>query len=326
MEELTEESVEKSIKDKIKNRPIYKKELTKFLNRKKVKSDHTRKNYENCIGQLLEKHNIQTIQDYDKLTLEDFEDHLDSLPVKDSSYNQHLRSIKAFGTYLFEHDKIKEDIVKNIPRIVPSDKSGDEKYDEKRMAKKKLYLTDEEIQKMIAVSKGINAKLAIALLGYMGVRREELIHLKVSDIKKYGDLGISGKGLTYKERRMPPIVKFLIEEYLKDKKNDSEYLIVSKVGNHQIKNAHSIYERIKSAGRKAGIDPEKMKFVTPHTMRRSMCCNAALRGVPVPIIQEMARHEKPETTAIYLEALKGSKAVDDAFDNTPMPDMSILVS
>jgi integrase/recombinase XerD len=301
------------------------KELNEFLCRKDIKSDHTRKSYQNCIGQLLSHYKIENLEDYKKLELSDFENHLNSLPIKDSSYNQHLRSLKAFSTWLKNHNKIEQDILKPIKLTKVKKVSGDKDYDKKRRAKEKLYLTDEEIQKMISVSKGINSKLAIALMGYMGLRREELVNLTIADI--HGNKqGISGKGNSYKERQMPPAVKFLVNEYLKTRKNNCEYLIVSKVGEHQIKNTNSVYERIKSAGRKAGIDPEKMKFVTPHTMRRSMCCNAALRGVPVPIIQEMARHEKPETTAIYLEALKGSKAVDDAFDNTPMPDMSILVS
>jgi integrase len=304
---------------------IEEKELEKFLHRKKIKSEHTRKNYENCVGQLLERYNVQTISDYNLLTLENFEDHLNTLNVKDSSYNQHLRSIKAFTTWLFEREKISNNFTKSIPLTKLNKSTSDKEYDKKRRAKEKLYLTDEEIQKMIAVSKSINSKLAIALMGYMGLRREELINLTLSDI--HGEkLGISGKGGSYKERKMPPVVKFLLDEYLKTKTNNSEYLIVSKVGERQITNTHSVYERIKSAGRKAGIPSEKMELVTPHTMRRSMCCNASIRGVPTPIIQLMARHEKPQTTMIYLEALNDSEAVDQAFDSMPMPDMSILVS
>ena len=304
---------------------IEEKELEKFLHRKKIKSEHTRKNYENCVGQLFERYNVQTINDYNLLTLENFEDHLNTLNVKDSSYNQHLRSIKAFTTWLFEREKISNNFTKSIPLTKLNKSTSDKEYDKKRRAKEKLYLTDEEIQKMIAVSKGTNAKLAMALMGYMGIRREELINLQVSDIRKLY-LGISGKGGTYEERKMPPVVKFLIEEYLKNRNNDSEYLIVSKVGQHQIKNTHSIYERIKSAGKKAGIDPEKMKLVTPHTMRRSTACNAVLRGIPPTVVKEVLRHKHQSTTDIYLEALKGSEAVDQAFDSMPMPDMSVLMA
>jgi len=301
------------------------KELNEFLYRKDIKSDHTRKSYQNCIGQLLTHYNIETLEDYKKLELSDFENHLNSLPIKDSSYNQHLRSLKAFSTWLKNHNKIEQDILKPIKLTKVKKVSGDKDYDQKRRAKEKLYLTDEEIQKMISVSRGINSKLAIALMGYMGLRREELVNLTIADI--HGDkLGVSGKGGSYKERKMPPVVKFLLDEYLKNRKNNCEYLIVSKVGEHQITNTHSVYERIKSAGRKAGIDPEKMKLVTPHTMRRSMCCNASIRGVPTPVIQLMARHEKLETTTIYLEALKDSEAVDAAFDSQPMPDMSVLMN
>lgn len=301
------------------------KELDQFLYRKEIKSDHTRKSYQNCIGQLLDKYNIKNLEDYKKLELSDFENHLNSLSIKDSSYNQHLRSLKAFSTWLFEHKKINENILKTIKLTKVNASTSDKEYDKKRRAKEKLYLTDEEIQKMIYVSKTINSKLAIALMGYMGLRREELVNLQVSDI--HGEyLGIAGKGGTYEERKMPPVVKFLISEYLKSRKNSSEYLIVSKVGEHQITNTHSVYERIKSAGRKAGIDSEKMKLVTPHTMRRSTACNAVLRGVPPSVVKEVLRHAQQSTTDIYLEALKGSEAVDQAFDSMPMPDMSILVS
>lgn len=301
------------------------KELDKFLNRKAIKSDHTRKSYKNCIGQLLEHYNIKTIEDYQKLKLSDFEDHLDSLPIKDSSYNQHLRSLKAFSTWLFVHDYIKENTAKSIKLTKVKTSTSNKEYDEKRRAKRKLYLTDEEIQKMIQVTKGRNAKLAMAILAYMGLRREELVNLRLSDIRgEY--LGVSGKGGYYEKIKMPPSVKFLLQEYLKHKENSCEYLIVSKVGEHQITNTHSVYERIKSAGRKAGIDPEKMKLVTPHTMRRSTACNAVIRGVPKHIVKEMLRHKKSTTTDVYLEALENSEVVDEAFDSQPMPDMSILVS
>jgi len=303
---------------------IEKKELDKFLHRKSIKSEHTRKSYKNCIGQLFDHYNIETIEDYQKLTLSNFEDYLNSLPIKDASYNQHLRSLKVFSSWLKKHDKIQEDILQPIKLTKVNAVTGDKEYDKKRRAKEKLYLTDNEIQKMIAVSKNINSKLAIALMGYMGLRREELVGLTITDV--HGDfLGIPGKGGTYEERKMPPAVKFLVNEYLKTRNNNSEYLIVSKVGQHQITNTNSIYERIKSAGRKAGIDAEKMKLVTPHTMRRSTACNAVLRGVPSTVVKEMLRHQRQVTTDIYLEALKGSEAVDAAFDSQPMPDMSVLM-
>jgi len=300
------------------------KELEEFLYRKDIKSDHTRKSYQNCVGQLLNHYNIKTLEDYKKLQLSDFEDHLNSLSIKDSSYNQHLRSLKAFSAWLKSHNKIEENTLQLIKLTKVKKVSGDKDYDQKRRAKEKLYLNEEEISKMISVSKSINSKLAIALMGYMGLRREELVNLTISDI--HGDkLGISGKGGSYKERQMPPVVKFLLNEYLKTRENNCEYLIISKVGEHQIINTNSVYERIKSAGRKAGIDPEKMKLVTPHTMRRSTACNAVLRGVPSTVVKEMLRHTQQSTTDIYLEALKGSEAIDEAFNSQPMPDMSVLM-
>lgn len=296
-----------------------------FLHKKSIKSDHTRKSYRNCIDQLLNKYNISTLEEYKRLELSDFENHLNSLPIKDSSYNQHLRSLKAFSSWLKSHNKVDENILQSLKLTTVKSVSGDKDYDQKRRAKAKLYLTDEEIQKMISVSKNTNSKLAIALMGYMGIRREELVNLLISDI--HGEyLGISGKGGSYEERKMPPVVKFLTTEYLKNRKNNSPYLIVSKVGEHQITNTHSVYERIKSAGKKAGIDPEKMKLVTPHTLRRSTVCNASIRGVPNYVIKEMVRHKKLSTTEIYMEALKNSEAIDNAFDSQPMPDMSVLVA
>ncbi len=301
------------------------KEFDMFLNNnKKISSNHTKRSYKNCIGSLLKYYNIETIEDYNDLKMIDFETYLNSLPVKVTSYNQHLRSLKSFSTWLYKHDYSQKNILKDVPLAKEKEFTGDEKYDKKRQAKRKIFLTDEELERMLKASKSINEKLCIALMGYMGLRRGEVIKLKVSDVN--GDmLSIPGKGGSYEIREMPPVVKYLTREYLKSVKSDSEYLIISKVGHHQIKNAHSIFERIDSLARKVGIDPEKIEYVTPHSLRRSMVCNAALQNINPYIIKDMARHKNFKTTERYLEPLKDI-AANEAFRNQKMPDVSVLVS
>lgn len=301
------------------------KEFDMFLNNnKKIVSEYTKKSYKNCIGSLLDYYKISTIEEYNKLKLIEFETYLNSLPIKVTSYNQHLRSLKSFSTWLYKHDFSPKNIVKDIPLAKEKEFTGDKDYDKKRQAKKKVFLTDEELERMLKASKSINEKLCIALMGYMGLRRGEVIKLKLSDIN--GDmLAIPGKGGSYEIREMPPVVKYLVGEYIKTKKSDSEYLIVSKVGHHQIKNSHSIFERINSIARKVGIDPEKIEYVTPHSLRRSMVCNAALQNINPYIIKDMARHKNFKTTERYLEPLKDI-AANEAFRNQKMPDMSVLVA
>jgi integrase len=298
------------------------KELEDFLKNKSIQSDHTRRSYRTCLTKLLKEYNINTIEDFRKLKLIDLENWLASMPIKISSYNQHLRSLQSFCTWLKNHDFIVDDLSKKISFMKDKESTGDIEYDNKRKAKQQTYLNDEEIEKIISCAKTLDQKLRIALMASMGLRRSEVFKLRKEYVK--GDmLLIPGKNGTFEELKMPPIVQYLISEYIKYRKDNSEFLIVSKMGKSEVKNCGTLYPMVKRLAKKAGIDPEKIKILSPHSFRRSMICNAVADDINMKTIQKMSRHKRMETTEIYAKALNNDSA-NKVFANMPMPDMEAL--
>ena len=104
--------------------------------------------------------------------------------------------------------------------------------------------------------------MVIELLYSTGIRREELINIKVSDINFENKL-IKIKGKRNKERLVPilPSLKLSIEKHLS--KNKSKYLFSSKDGNMISKS--TIYRIIKKYFRKVST---KVKL-SPHVLRHT---------------------------------------------------------
>ncbi|GEM_PF-6591996 len=298
------------------------KEFDQFLQNKRINSEHTRRSYRTCITKLLNYYHIEDLGDWNSLKLADFEEWLSSMDIKNSSYNQHLRSLQSFSTWLEEHELCGHNYPKKIHFAKESASTGDLEYDRKRKSKEQTFLTSDELFAILKQAKNIDKKLRVALMADMGLRRSEIVNLRKDDVRD-NMLTIRGKGGTFEELEMTPMVKYLVDEYLKNRKDDSEYLIVSLVGKHQVKNAGSSYGMIKSLARKAGIDPEKVSLLTPHSLRRSMICNAILAGENFYTIKTMSRHKQITTTERYASALK-NVAANKVFANKPMPDMSVL--
>ena len=298
------------------------KELDQFLQNKKINSEHTRRSYRTCITKLLKYYHIEDLENWKSLKLTDFETWLSSMNIKNSSYNQHIRSLQSFSTWLEEHELCEHNYARKIHFIKESASTGDLEYDRKRKSKEKTFLTNDELSNILKQAKNIDKKLRVALMADMGLRRSEIVNLRKDDVDG-NMLTIRGKGGTFEELEMTPMVKYLIDEYMKNRKDDSEYLIVSFVGKHQIKNAGSNYGIIKSLARKAGIDPEKIKLITPHSLRRSMICNAILAGENLYTVKTMARQKQISTTEIYASALK-NLAANKVFAQKPMPNMEVL--
>jgi integrase len=298
-------------------------EYNEFIQMKKDNnmSPNTIRNYNGTISKLFTRYNISAIEDFRKLKLIDFEKFLIGLHVQASSYNTNLANLKSFTSWLKKHNYIDEDYVSKIELQTIKDSSGNEEMDSRKMTKQNMYLTEEERQAMFYAAKGLDFKLSLCLMMYMGLRREEVVNVRVKDI--HDDyLAIRGKNGTFIEREMPPVVKTLVEKYLAERKSTSEYLIVSKVGGHNI-NTNSIYKRVKSVGKKAGIDPKKLEVLAPHGLRRTLACLLVLENTPVYVVQDTLRHKRIDTTMLYLRPLK-NVAANKALISQPMPNMENL--
>ena len=89
--------------------------------------------------------------------------------------------------------------------------------------------------------------------------------------------------------------------------NDSEYLF-SHEGNKLT--GEAVRTRVHGAASRAGIEPERVDQITPHTLRRSFATNMLENGVSLDILQKALGHSSVVTTQRY--AKTSNKSMDES--------------
>ena len=205
--------------------------------------------------------------------------------------NQRLAVIHSFYQYC-SVDEIEN--IENIQKIL----SIKTKKPEKKIQE---YLTKEEIQTLLAsidtsTKIGRRNLLVLSLLYDTAARAEEIIHLKLEDIRLEEQLVIlTGKG---NKQRIVPIMentKKLIIQYLKENKIEHGYLFQNKTKQHMSETFVRDIVRSKS------------KKLSPHIFRRSRATHLLEAGVNILYIQELLGHEDISTTQEYAKVIEKNK-------------------
>ena len=207
--------------------------------------------------------------------------------------NQRLAAIHSFYQYC-SVDEIEH--MENIQKIL-SIKT--KKYEKKAQE----YLTKEEVQTLLAsidtsTKIGRRNLLVLSLLYDTAARAEEIIHLKIEDIRLEEQLVIlTGKG---NKQRIVPIMentKKLIIQYLKENKIESGYLLRS----------DTTYSMLYHLFLKINQTSVISKKITSHTLRRSRATHLLEAGVNILYIQELLGHEDISTTQEYAKVIEKNK-------------------
>ena len=146
---------------------------------------------------------------------------------------------------------------------------------------------------------GLRDKLIIELFYSTGIRRIELVELKIDDINlSQKTLKVLGK--RNKERLLPLLDSVLttIKQYLKDRDsvNNSEsnrYLFITKKGNKIYETL--VYRVINSYFSKASTKVKK----SPHILRHSFATHLLNQGADLNAVKELLGHSSLAATQIY---------------------------
>lgn len=152
---------------------------------------------------------------------------------------------------------------------------------------------------MLRVTKNLKHKSIIAILYSCGLRRSEIINLKLTDIdSKRMLIKIRGaKGWVDRYVQLAkPTLELLRKYYKKD--NPVKYLFEGERGN--MYSPSSVQNLVKNAAIKAGIN----KRVTPHTLRHSFATHHLEQGTDLRYIQEWLGHKSSKTTERYTHVSK----------------------
>jgi len=146
-----------------------------------------------------------------------------------------------------------------------------------------------------------------------GLRRSELIQLKISDIDSER-MVLNIRGSKGKKDRMSLLSENVLKalrNYYKEYK-PKEYLFEGTKGGKY--SATSVANILRNASHKAGIT----KSVTPHMLRHSFATHLLEQGTDLRYIQELLGHNSSKTTEIYTHVSKKAinqirNPVDDFF-------------
>ncbi|MEQ8240916.1 MAG: tyrosine-type recombinase/integrase [Cyclobacteriaceae bacterium] len=173
-------------------------------------------------------------------------------------------------------------------------------------------ISKESVIKMIDVCPNIKHRCIVALLYSSGLRRAELLNLKISDIdsERMTIRVTQGKG---KKDRISILSKRLLEDLRNYYRawRPKEYLFEGQEGGQY--SATSVAKIIDRAAKKAKITQK----VTPHMLRHSFATHLLEAGTDLRSIQTLLGHSSSRTTEVYTHiAVTGLSRIQNPLDLT----------
>ena len=155
-------------------------------------------------------------------------------------------------------------------------------------------LSKEEVQRIIANTNNIKHKCIVSLLYSAGLRRGELIKLKIKDIDSERMLirVENAKGNKDRYTLLSHIVLLNLRKYWLEYK-PNEYLFEGAKGGQY--SDRSVGQIIKRSAAKARIN----RAVSPHMLRHSFATHLLENGTDLRYIQTLLGHRSSKTTEIY---------------------------
>lgn len=259
----------------------------------------------------LENENINQINE---LTHQQIKDYYNYLKTRDNQaregglskayLNKHQQALFKFNDYLKQHNH------KGIQIHL--------KREEQNQRDSLQILTQEEIKALFKATEYSNEqerirkrdKVILVLLYSCGLRRNEVINLKIKDIVFDKERIHVRKGKNYKERFVP-INEYnlrIIEEYIYDYRplfynyKQTECLLINYRGKPL--QGQSLSNRLNEIVEATNNEQLKAKNLTPHILRHSIATHLLEKGANMETISQFLGHSSLESTQIYTHLLE----------------------
>jgi integrase/recombinase XerD len=196
----------------------------------------------------------------------------------------------------------------------------------KRPIRLPQVLSQEEVERLIQCAGSPLHRIWLLMLYATGMRREELVRLKIGDIDSDRMLIRIRQGKGKKDRDVmlsPRLLQELRQYWRLANPKPKTYLFPGK-GSHQNADvpidSRSIFNAVQQAAKRAGID----KRVHPHTLRHSFATHLLESGADLRTIQVLLGHADLKTTCRYLHLserhLKATASPLDSLTLAPRPN------
>ncbi len=212
--------------------------------------------------------------------------------VSNRSVNRKISSLKTYYKFLLKISEIQHNPLAKH-KALKSQRKIQVPFSEEEMS---LVLNAIEYDSGFL---GCRDKLIIELLYTTGIRRAELINLKLSDIDFSGKT-IKVLGKRNKERILPLMQDIIrtIECYLEQRKTvtamvDEEYLLLTKTG-------HKVYETLvyRVINKYLSKVSSKVKK-SPHMLRHTFATHLLNQGADLNAVKELLGHSSLASTQVY---------------------------
>ncbi len=162
--------------------------------------------------------------------------------------------------------------------------------------KEKEPINDLDMEKIRLCCRDIRERAIVEFLYSTGARVSEMCNTKVSDIDFVNrEVKLFGKGKKHRVTYLNARSIIIIQEYLKERQIDSEYLFCNNKKPYGKLSTRWIEIIIKRLGKESGTEGK----VYPHRFRRTMATDALNHGMPIEEVQKLLGHNSIDTTMIY---------------------------
>ncbi len=241
-------------------------------------SENTIKTYTDALGSFLKFYHDKKIEELNNADIINYNnDYIIKNELSASFQNQVVNAIKLFFGVI-KNTKIDiENIVRpKKPKTLPN------------------ILSPEDVESLINALSNIKHKTMLALIYSGGLRRSELIKMRINDIDSKRMI-VTIRGAKGNKDRIVPLSETALEllrTYYKECK-PKEYLFEGQKGEQY--SDRSLEEVFNKAKKLAQIN----KNCTLHTLRHSYATHLLEGGTNLRYIQELLGHKSPKTTQIY---------------------------
>ncbi len=173
-------------------------------------------------------------------------------------------------------------------------------------------LSKEEVKAILEAHHNIKHRMMLSLIYSCGLRRSELLNLKISDIDGKRVMLLIKQGKGKKDRVVPlsPKILDMLRDYYKAYKPKTWMFEGQTAGNQY--SEKSLESILKSALQKAKIT----KPVSLHWLRHSYATHLLEAGTDLRYIQELLGHKSSRTTEIYTHvSISSLKKIKSPFDD-----------
>ncbi len=176
-------------------------------------------------------------------------------------------------------------------------------------------LSKEEVEKILKVTKNIKHKAALSLIYACGLRRSELLNLKINDVDSKRKLLIIRKAKGNKDRiaPLPEKIIILLRAYYVAYK--PQLFLFEGQNKNEKYSEQSLQKVLKNSVTLAKIN----KPVSLHWLRHSYATHLLEKGTDLRYIQEILGHKSSRTTEIYTHV--SNKAIQQI--QSPIDDLEI---